>query len=74
MPRYADNEDRLMNEAGSPHARYAVATRGAAGWGVELIAVAYDWSEVVAQADRNGRADWGRGFLGQGTTAAATPR
>ena len=28
-PRYADNEDRLVNEAGSPHARYAIATRRA---------------------------------------------
>ena len=63
-PRYADNDDRLINEAGSPHARYAVATRGRFGWTVEMIVLEYDWSEVVAQAERNGRADWGLGFLG----------
>jgi putative phosphoesterase len=64
-PRYADNEDRVMNEAGSPHARYAVVTRSTSGWSVEMLAVPYDWAEVVAQAARNGRPDWGRGFLGR---------
>ena len=65
-PRYADNTDRLINEAGSPHARYAVATKRGAAWGVELVVLAYDWSGVLTQAERNGRADWARGFLGLG--------
>lgn len=64
-PRYSDNDDRLLNEAGSPHARYAIATRGRAGWSVELIALEYDWTAVAEQAARNGRADWGAGFLGR---------
>ena len=63
-PRYADNADRLVNEAGSPHARYAIATRRGARWSVELFALEYDWSAVAAQAERNGRRDFARGFLG----------
>ena len=63
-PRYSDNDDRLLNEAGSPHARYAVATRGRSGWSVELIALEYDWSEVARRASENGRPDWAAGFLG----------
>jgi putative phosphoesterase len=63
-PRYSDNDDRLLNEAGSPHARYAVATRRPSGWSVELVVLEYDWMAVVQQATASGRADWGRGFLG----------
>jgi predicted phosphodiesterase len=63
-PRYADNADRLTNEAGSPHARYAVATKRGSSWSVDLIAVAYPWEIVVAKARKNGRDDWADGFLG----------
>ena len=63
-PRYADNEDRLVNEAGTPHARYAIATRRSSGWTIELFAIEYDWSKVVVQAELNGRPDWARGFMG----------
>lgn len=63
-PRYSDNDDRLLNEAGSPHARYAVATRGRMGWSIELIVLEYDWSEVARRASENGRPDWAHGFLG----------
>ena len=63
-PRYADNEDSPMNEAGTPHARYAIATRRASGWSIELFAIEYDWSKVMVQAELNGRADWARGFMG----------
>jgi predicted phosphodiesterase len=65
-PRYADNPDRLINEAGSPHARYAVATRRGASWSFEMVVLAYDWSAVARQAELNGRPDWARGFLGFG--------
>ena len=65
-PRYADNADRLVNEAGSPHARYAVATKRGSSWSIDLIALAYPWSSVAEQAERNGREDWARGFLGLG--------
>lgn len=63
-PRYADNADRLVNEAGSPHARYAIATKRGARWSVELVVLEYDWSVVAQRARLNGRPDWAEGFLG----------
>jgi diadenosine tetraphosphatase ApaH/serine/threonine PP2A family protein phosphatase len=62
-PRYADNADPSVAEAGSPHARYAIATRRGKRWSVELIALEYDWSVVAKQARTNGRKDWAAGFL-----------
>jgi putative phosphoesterase len=46
-------------EAGSPHARYAIMQRSAAGWLTQLIAVPYDWNQAAAAAEANGRLDWG---------------
>jgi putative phosphoesterase len=46
-------------EAGSPHARYAIMQRCAAGWITQLIAVPYDWNQAAAAAEANGRLDWG---------------
>lgn len=46
-------------EAGSPHARYAILTRSAAGWAVEHVALPYDWDAAAETATRNGRADRG---------------
>ena len=62
-PRYADNPDFIIAEAGSPHARYAIVTRRGARWSVELFALEYDWDAVVARARSNGRDDWAAGFL-----------
>lgn len=46
-------------EAGSPHARYALAERdGAGGWQLELRTVVYDWESAARQAERQGRGDW----------------
>jgi len=45
-------------ENGTPHARYALLEKGAHGWQVELVAVAYDWRAAARLAARNGRADW----------------
>lgn len=57
MRAYAD--DRPVPhamESGSPHARYALATRGSSGrWSVELRAVANDWNQAAQQARANGR-------------------
>lgn len=64
LPRYAGNPDAPLNEAGSPHARYAVATRQGRRWNVELLALAYDWDVVADRATRNGRQEFGREFLG----------
>lgn len=63
-PRYADNADRLSNEAGSPHARYAIATRRGSRWMIDLVVLEYDWAEAATQAQRNGRPDWAQAFLG----------
>lgn len=49
-------------EAGSPHARYAVAERADDEWRVELIEVAYDWESAAQRAETNGRADWAVGL------------
>ena len=44
---------------GSPHARYALCERKAAGhWQVELLAVDYDWTAAAARARTNGADDW----------------
>jgi putative phosphoesterase len=63
-PRYADNTDSSIAEAGSPHARYAIATRRRGQWSVELRVVAYEWDRVAARAIENGRPDFARAFLG----------
>lgn len=63
-PRYADDGRPDEGEASSPHARYAIATRRHGRWEVELLALAYDWAAVAAQARRNGRADFAEAFLG----------
>jgi diadenosine tetraphosphatase ApaH/serine/threonine PP2A family protein phosphatase len=62
-PRHVDNKDWTEAEAGSPHARYAIATRRQGLWNVELIVLGYDWSHVAERARENGRADWAEIFL-----------
>lgn len=45
-------------EVGTPHARYAVVQRCAAGWRVDLRAVPYDHGAQADLADSRGRPDW----------------
>jgi hypothetical protein len=46
-------------EAGSPHARYAIAEQRRDGrWQVELRHLPYDWEPVAQHAERHGRGDW----------------
>ena len=45
-------------ENGSPHARYAIVERTAAGWTVQWRAVAYDWESAARRAEAVGRGDW----------------
>ena len=45
-------------ENGTPHARYALLTRRAAGWQVELRAVPYDHEAAARRAEDGGRGDW----------------
>ncbi len=63
-PRYAGNADYVRNEAGSPHARYAIATQSEGHWSVELFVLSYDWSRVAARARALGFHDWAASFLG----------
>ena len=59
LPAYDDDHPYPHKaEAGTPHARYALIERCAAGWQVEHIAVPYDWDGAAALALRNGRPDW----------------
>ena len=59
LPAYDDADPHPhVVEAGAPHARYALLTRRAAGWQVELRAVPYDHPAAARQAEANGRGDW----------------
>jgi putative phosphoesterase len=62
-PRYADNQQPAANEAGSPHARYAIVEGGEGRWSVQMHALDYDWLSVADRAKRMGRPDWAAGFL-----------
>ena len=62
-PRYADNADPGVAEAGAPLAHYAVVTARQGRWDVELLALAYGWEEVARRATASGRPDWAAGFL-----------
>ncbi|MEV6302093.1 metallophosphoesterase family protein [Actinoplanes sp. NPDC051861] len=57
-PAYTDDEPYPHRvEAGSPHARYAVADDASGRWEVAQRRVAYDWERAAEPAERFGRAD-----------------
>ncbi|MBC2670891.1 metallophosphoesterase family protein [Novosphingobium piscinae] len=59
LPAYADDHPwPHVVETGSPHARYAVVSRGADGWSAQLRRVAYDWETAARLAAARGRPDW----------------
>ena len=62
MPAYTDDHPvPHAIETGTPHARYAVATRVRSGmWSVDLRAIVYDWDQASRQAQRNGNPDVAR--------------
>jgi predicted phosphodiesterase len=58
-PGYLDpTPPRHACEAGSPHARYAIADDTSGQWAVEMIAIAYDWDRAAKRAAANGRPEW----------------
>ena len=65
-------------ESGSPHARWALAERTAAGWQVALHAVAYDWEAAAQRAESRGRGDWAdalrSGLVGRFETTVVAQR
>jgi predicted phosphodiesterase len=59
LPAYTDDSPYPhVMQSGTPHARYAILTRAGSVWGVEQIAVEYDWEAAARQAAHNRRADW----------------
>jgi len=58
LPAYGDDTPPHAMAAGSPHARYATATRTENGWEAAFICVEYDWTAAAAMAMENGRSDW----------------
>ncbi|MGZ4550918.1 MAG: metallophosphoesterase family protein [Blastococcus sp.] len=60
-PAYDDDHPHPhVMEAGTPHARYAVAERTEGRWTGEFRAVAYDWERAAAMAEANHRPDVAR--------------
>jgi predicted phosphodiesterase len=56
---YDDDHPQVhVVENGTPHARYVLLTRAAAGWQVEFRCVPYDWESAARLAESNGRGDW----------------
>lgn len=59
LQAYDDDHPRAhVIENGTPHTRYALLTRRAAGWQVELRALPYDHEAAARRAEANGRGDW----------------
>jgi predicted phosphodiesterase len=60
LPAYSDDLPVAHKmETGSPHARYAMVSKSAAGWTVEQIVVPYDWNKAAQKARRLGQDEWG---------------
>lgn len=47
---------------GSPHARFAIATRDGEKWSFHQYAIEYDWHAAAAQAEARGQSRWVRGL------------
>jgi predicted phosphodiesterase len=59
LPAYSDDLPVAHKmETGSPHARYALVSKTAAGWTVEQIAVPYNWSKAAKKARTLGQDEW----------------
>ena len=70
LPAFDDTHPHYQCiETGSPHARWAVVERTAAGWQAQLRCTASDWTAAARQAERAGRGDWADalapGFVGR---------
>jgi len=51
-----------LTATGSPHARYAIATRLNGKWSFTLRAIDYDWSSAARRAGASGFANWSHGL------------
>jgi len=60
-PAYDDDHPHPhVIEAGTPHARYAIADDRAGTWAAEFRAVSYDWDGAARIAEGNDRLDVAR--------------
>jgi len=60
-PAYEDGA--YVSESGSTHARYAIVEpRADRTFGLELLAVPYDYEAAARRAEKNGRPDWAHGL------------
>ena len=60
-PAYSDDHPHPhVIEAGTPHARYAIADDAGGTWQYEFRAVEYDWEMAASIAEQNGRPDVAR--------------
>ncbi|MEP4771039.1 MAG: metallophosphoesterase family protein [Roseibium sp.] len=69
LPSYEDSHpNKHKMEAGSPHARYALMSKGVNGWAFQEKILPYDWDAAALEAEKNGRSGWARalkhGFYG----------
>ncbi|HEV2503489.1 MAG TPA: metallophosphoesterase family protein [Mesorhizobium sp.] len=51
-----------LTVTGSPHARFAIATRQSGRWSFDLRAIHYDWAEAASRAEAGGFANWAHGL------------
>jgi predicted phosphodiesterase len=59
LPAFDDDHPHAhFMETGSPHARWALVERVAAGWQVQQRLTAYDWEAAARRAEAAGRGDW----------------
>ncbi len=66
LPAYTDDAPfPHAMEAGSPHARYALLSRGSATdqWQVKHVVLPYEWEQAADAARRNGREDWAQALV-----------
>ena len=61
LPAYSDDRPYPhVAESGSPHARYAILSKGREGYTVDLFAIEYDWEKAAQDAEAHGRPDWAK--------------
>ena len=59
LPAFDDDHPHThFMETGSPHARWALVERVAAGWQVQQRVTAYDWETAACRAEAASRGDW----------------
>jgi putative phosphoesterase len=59
LPAFDDDRHHFhLMETGTPHARWAIVERTAAGWQAQLRLTVYDWESAARRAEAQLRPDW----------------